>query len=141
MAHSEGQRGGDFKTVTLPRNLILACLYMLHVQDVYPKKQPNSLQDPSVVISRNRWLTITKFGCWVPCACSCGGEWNFGGEHGIRRGSQSQQCKVLSFTQKKTWLRRDGRDCEEGAILEKNQVEFFKIPTRGPTPAPLERVD
>lgn len=127
------QGGVDFKKLLLPRSLILACLYMLHVQNVHPDKRPDSLRNPLVAISEFRWWTMTKFGYWVLCACKCGGEWNFGGQRRIRRRRRAQHCKALSAAQMCS-LTRLKRYLERVADLNKpDHAAFFNLPRHKPT--------
>ena len=100
--------------VLLPRNVVLALLYMLHVKAVYPEKRPDSLRDPSVPISVERWRTMARFGECVDCACGCRGEWNFGGERGMRRGADAEGCAAL-------------REGHGSPYDKKNQRAFFDI--------------
>jgi hypothetical protein len=82
------QRIDERRTSRLPRNLVLAVLYMLHVEFVMPEHQPKP-------ISPRRRKVLECFGNWVTCACGCGREWNFaGGFDGLRR-DQLKRKKCL----------------------------------------------
>jgi hypothetical protein len=62
----------------LPKNPIMALLYMLHVAYVAPNETP----DP---ISPQTRKALWAFGNWTACSCGCGRRWNFANDQsGLR---------------------------------------------------------
>ena len=80
---------------TLPKNLTLAFLYMLHVEK-YTNEKPKD-EHGKIGIQKKRWRSLKRFGEWVSCACdsNCGQNWNFANDLGLWQ--TDQECRLLQL--------------------------------------------
>src|SRR5204862_2985339 len=85
----------------LPKNLVLAILYMLHVEFFLRESEPKP-------ISINRRKILECYGNWVTCSCGCGQKWNFaGGLNGLRQDrSKCKKCVAAKWKDAGPLMRR-----------------------------------
>jgi hypothetical protein len=109
----------------LPKNLVLAILYMLHVESFTPDREPKP-------ISINRRKILECYGNWVMCSCGCGRKWNFaGGFEGLRRdGNKRKECVAAKWKDAGSLRRKVmgiGRKAKTGPELyDKNRTSWLR---------------
>ena len=77
----------DVTKAQLPEGLVLAVLYMLHLE-TSTNEMPPKHKDNTRNISTRRIQILRRFGVWIACACSrdCDRYWNFANYIGMFRG-------------------------------------------------------
>ena len=99
------QQNTHIQTSIHPKPLVMAVLYMLHLESSLDVAKPRR-EDNSVGVDRNRREALKRFAKWVPCQCerSCGREWNFVNEIGMcRGGKEGRECGVLKLFERASW--------------------------------------
>ncbi|KAK5698262.1 hypothetical protein LTR97_007223 [Elasticomyces elasticus] len=75
---------------------VMAVLYMLHVEQFWPDKNPGELD----AAGSDRREALKRYNRWVPCRCKvdCGREWNFANDIGLSKGGNSKKtCDVNKY--------------------------------------------
>lgn len=129
-------------TDVLPRNLVLAALFILHVAKVDPYDHPFSKRRPNdITISEGRRMVNESFGNWVKCSCGefqdngrwCGREWNFANdEWGLcREEGQLSDCVAVHWSavaRAQRWTRKtaqaSGFPQEADEVFCRNRLRF-----------------
>ncbi|KAL8807219.1 MAG: hypothetical protein Q9200_004761 [Gallowayella weberi] len=119
-----------------PKPIVLAILYMLHLEQFSTKKQ-NTITD-------ERFNILTRFDLWIGCRCSqtCGKQWNFVNRIGMYRplDVQTSACKAVQalknrlvpaeIPQRKSYnpfhRKQDNRNQDNGRVLE-DMYEEWKL--------------
>ncbi|KAL8816608.1 MAG: hypothetical protein Q9223_004413 [Gallowayella weberi] len=119
-----------------PKPMVLAILYMLHLEQFSTKKQ-NTITD-------ERFNILTRFDLWIGCRCSqtCGKQWNFVNRIGMYRplDVQTSACKAVQalknrlvpaeIPQRKSYnpfhRKQDNRNQDNGRVLE-DMYEEWKL--------------
>ncbi|RDA89072.1 hypothetical protein CP532_2243 [Ophiocordyceps camponoti-leonardi (nom. inval.)] len=82
-----------------PKSLVMATLYMLHVERFHPSARPDA-EDHEGSVPRMRRVRLNAFGHWVRCSCKadCSIQWNFANDTGLYRcGGQARNCALVRF--------------------------------------------
>lgn len=87
------------RKLLLPRNLVLALLYMLHVESFIPNHTPKNMDESNVTFGLERRKILECYGNWVSCACGCGTSWNFAiGIDALRRDTNKRKsCEAAEW--------------------------------------------
>lgn len=125
-----------YQDALLPKNLVFAVLYMLHVETKYAQIRPRSSYDTNE-ISSHRWRLLTRFDTWVHCTCEefalpdCGSYWNYCRYRGLRKIDGRKECVA------QIWL-DNSVDSEPNSlgekINEKNWNKYYERPGQLPRP-------
>ncbi|RDA93495.1 hypothetical protein CP533_4011 [Ophiocordyceps camponoti-saundersi (nom. inval.)] len=93
--------GADIADSRQPKSLVMATLYMLHVERFHPTARPDA-DDPEGGVPRMRRVRLKAFGYWVTCCCKadCNVQWNFANDTGLCRNGQPRNCALARFMER-----------------------------------------
>ena len=122
----------DVSATSHPRPFVLAILYMLHVER-FLSKRPTGDGGLSGEIKLKRRNLLKRFDTWIPCLCgaSCGREWNFINDQGLRAifGEESKECRIARLVRRKPFNDRSEWKSEASRYGEELKVwdKMFKM--------------
>jgi hypothetical protein len=117
------------RNLLLPRNLVLALLYMLHVESFIPNHTPKNMDVSNVTFTLERRKILECYGNWVNCACGCGRKWSFAnGLAGLRKDTSKRRgCEAAKWKDAgrfRRLLQRNKRKCAE--LYDQNRRTWLR---------------
>lgn len=100
-----------------PLSLVMATLYMLHIESFIDDSRPVDLDH----VDGPRRRSLKRFDRWIPCECkrACGKEWCFVNDVGLSRGGGvTSKCDVKRYFERSgatnaLWAKNDGKIVEK----------------------------
>ncbi|KAL8692369.1 MAG: hypothetical protein Q9218_002588 [Villophora microphyllina] len=95
---------GEIRSTSHPKSLVLAILYMLHMERFSSERPRGDTNQPGEVKAK-RIEILKRFDVWIPYTCrrKCASEWNFVGDLGIYRAKPTVagkgKCRVIEIVE------------------------------------------